>query len=118
MATNDNKWVLSIELHDYVRKLTINGQDKDNQTVMREELNDDDLELVTGGVDRECSLFLADLEQHIQGLQGSGSDHLLLTYNADDDDEAYEQQTREQFMNQRGNIGIDTLGNAVNLGNH
>lgn len=119
MATNNNKQVLSIELHDYVRKLTITGQDNDNQAVMREELNDNDLELVTGGVDRECSPLLADLEQHIQGLQSSGSVYLPLIDNANDDnDEAYEQRTREQFMNQRGNIGIETLGNAVNLGDH
>ncbi len=41
MATNNNKRGLSIELHDFVRELTITGQGNDNQVVICEELNNE-----------------------------------------------------------------------------
>ncbi len=44
------KKVVQIEIGDDVKKLTIEGVDKDQQVVMREELSDDDLDNVTGGV--------------------------------------------------------------------
>jgi hypothetical protein len=44
-----NKRIVSIEIDDEVRKLTIEGQNKDQQVVMREELSDDELGAVAGG---------------------------------------------------------------------
>ncbi len=43
------KHVLHVEINDDVRKLTIEGVDKDQQVVMRQELNEDELKDVTGG---------------------------------------------------------------------
>ncbi len=48
MDTN-NKRIVNIEIDDEVKKLTIEGVDKDQQVVMREELSDDDLDAVAGG---------------------------------------------------------------------
>ena len=50
METDKNKRVVQIKIDDEVRKLTIEGVDKNQQVVMREELSDDDLDNVTGGV--------------------------------------------------------------------
>ena len=51
MGTEDNKKrVVQIAIDDQVKKLTIEGFDKDAQMVMREELSDDDLDNVTGGI--------------------------------------------------------------------
>ena len=44
-----NKRVVQIEIDDKVKKLTIEGMDKDAQVVMREELSDDELDVVAGG---------------------------------------------------------------------
>ena len=43
------KHVLHVEINDDVRKLTIEGVDKDQQVVMRQELNEDELDNVAGG---------------------------------------------------------------------
>ena len=52
MATEGkNKRFVSIEIDDEVKKLTIEGVDKDAQVVMRQELSENDLDLVTGGED-------------------------------------------------------------------
>jgi len=48
MATNEKR-VLSFEIDNDVKKVTITGEDKDQQVVMRKELNEDDLDAVTGG---------------------------------------------------------------------
>jgi hypothetical protein len=50
MEDKNNKRTVSIELNDDVRHLTITGQDKDDQVVMHEELSDEDLDNVAGGV--------------------------------------------------------------------
>ena len=51
MGTEDNKKrVVQIAIDDQVKKLTIEGTGKDAQVVMREELSDDDLDNVTGGI--------------------------------------------------------------------
>ena len=51
MAMEENKKrVVNIEIEDDVRRLTITGQDEHDNVVMREELSDDDLDTVTGGV--------------------------------------------------------------------
>ena len=47
---NNNKRVLSIELDNEVKKVSITGKDGDEKVVMRQELSDDDLEQATGGV--------------------------------------------------------------------
>ena len=44
------KRVVQIEIDDEVKKLTIEGVDKDEQVVMREELSDDELDEVSGGI--------------------------------------------------------------------
>ena len=41
---------MQIEIDDQVRKLTVEGMDKDAQVVMREELSDDELDNVAGGI--------------------------------------------------------------------
>ncbi|MBO7417871.1 MAG: hypothetical protein J6U14_02915 [Bacteroidaceae bacterium] len=41
-----NKKVVQIEIDDNVKKLTIEGMDKDAQVIMREELTDDELDNV------------------------------------------------------------------------
>ncbi|MCR5574759.1 MAG: bacteriocin [Bacteroidaceae bacterium] len=46
---NKEKRVVQIEIDDEVKKLTIEGSDKDQNVVMREELSEDDLDNVTGG---------------------------------------------------------------------
>ncbi len=50
MATEKNKRVVQIEIDDQVKKLTVEGVDKDAQVVMREELSNDELDGVAGGV--------------------------------------------------------------------
>ena len=53
MATEEkNKRVVQIEIDDEVKKLTIEGVDKDAQVVMRQELNDEDLDGAAGGTQR------------------------------------------------------------------
>jgi hypothetical protein len=49
MATEKNKRVVQIEIDDQVKKLTVEGVDKDAQVVMREELSNDELDGVAGG---------------------------------------------------------------------
>ena len=46
---NKDQRVLSIELSDEVKKVSITGTDSDEQVVMRQELNEDDLEQAAGG---------------------------------------------------------------------
>ena len=50
MGTEDNKKrVVQIEIDDEVKKLTVEGVDKDAQVVMKQELSDDELDGVAGG---------------------------------------------------------------------
>ena len=46
-----SKRVVQIEIDDEVKKLTIEGIDKDAQVVMKQELSDDELDGVAGGRD-------------------------------------------------------------------
>ena len=48
MEEKNNKRVLRIELNNNVKKVSITGMDSDEKVVMRQELSEDDLELVTG----------------------------------------------------------------------
>jgi hypothetical protein len=49
MENKKEKRVVQIEIDDNVKKLTITGEDKDQQVVMKEELDDDKLDQVAGG---------------------------------------------------------------------
>ncbi len=49
MATENKKRVVQIEIDDQVKKLTVEGVDKDAQVVMKQELSDKELDVVTGG---------------------------------------------------------------------
>ena len=49
MSTENNKRVVQIEIDDQVKKLTVEGVDKDAQVVMKQELSDKELDNVTGG---------------------------------------------------------------------
>ena len=49
MEENKDKRVLSIELNNNVKHVSITGKDSDEQVVMRQELSEDDLEQATGG---------------------------------------------------------------------
>ena len=49
-AENKYKRVLQVELDNNVKKVAITGVDADDKVVMRQELNEDDLDQVAGGV--------------------------------------------------------------------
>lgn len=49
MEENKDKRVLNIELDVEVKKVFITGLDQDEKVVMKQELNDEDLEQVAGG---------------------------------------------------------------------
>ena len=44
-----DKRVLRVELDDEVKKVSITGKDGDEKVVMRQELDEDELDLATGG---------------------------------------------------------------------
>ncbi|MCR5574141.1 MAG: hypothetical protein K6F78_04895 [Bacteroidaceae bacterium] len=54
MENKKEKRVVQIEIDDNVKKLTITGEDKDQQVVMKEELGDDKLDQVAGGRGEWC----------------------------------------------------------------
>ena len=49
-AENKDKRVLQVELDNNVKKVAITGMDADDKVVMRQELNENDLDNVSGGV--------------------------------------------------------------------
>ena len=49
-AENKDKRVLQVELDNNVKKVAITGKDADDKVVMRQELNENDLDNVSGGV--------------------------------------------------------------------
>jgi bacteriocin-like protein len=49
MEEKKEKRVLRIELDDDVKKVSITGKNGEEKVVMRQELNEDDLDQVTGG---------------------------------------------------------------------
>lgn len=53
MEEQNNKRVLSIELDNEVKKVSITGLGSDEKVVMQQELNEDDLDVVAGGVCRD-----------------------------------------------------------------
>ncbi len=46
---NKDKRVLKVELDNNVKKVAITGVDADDKVVMRQELNEDDLDQIAGG---------------------------------------------------------------------
>ena len=52
------KRVVQIEIGDQVKKLTVEGVDKDQQVVMRQELSDEDLDSVAGGAGKKAVIPL------------------------------------------------------------
>ena len=50
MEENKDKRVLHVELDNNVKKVAITGMDADDKVVMRQELNENDLDNVSGGV--------------------------------------------------------------------
>ena len=53
MAEKKEKRVLTIELDDNVKKVSITGLGDDNQVVMAQKLDEDELDQATGGLPRE-----------------------------------------------------------------
>jgi hypothetical protein len=51
MEENKEKRVLNIELGNDVKKVSITGTNGDEKIVMRQELDEDDIEQATGGYD-------------------------------------------------------------------
>ena len=60
MEEQKDKRVLNIELSNEVKKVSITGKNSDEKVVMRQELDEDDLDMVTGG-----SKSLNDLNFHM-----------------------------------------------------
>jgi len=50
MEGNNGKRVLRVELDKEVKKVSITGMSSDEKVVMRQELNEDELEVATGGI--------------------------------------------------------------------
>ena len=50
MEENKNKRVLQVELGNNVKKVAITGMDADDKVVLRQELNENELDNVSGGV--------------------------------------------------------------------
>ena len=56
MDEKTDKRVLSIELDDDVKKVSITGLGDDNQVVMAQKLDEDELDQATGGMPREVCI--------------------------------------------------------------
>ena len=54
-AENKDKRVLQVEIDNNVKKVDITGKDADDKVVMRQELSEDDLDQIAGGLPR-CAL--------------------------------------------------------------
>ena len=74
MESNKSKRVVQFEIGDNVKKLTIMGENKDQQVVMREVLGEDELEQVTGG---RIQRYYEDESMHHDGPQGIVFTHLF-----------------------------------------
>ena len=70
MIEKSNKRVVNIEIEDDVKCFSITAQDKESKVVMREELSDDDLELVTGGVE-SCDRYDQDTSCSLKNRQNA-----------------------------------------------
>ena len=74
---NNDKRVLRVALDDEVKKVTITGKDADEKVVMRQELNEEDLDNVTGGYGLSCRSDFLPLEydDFFAGLGCPVTDH-------------------------------------------
>ena len=54
MEDNKEKRVLRVELEDTVKKVSITGMDKDEKVVMKQVLDDDELDMAVGGTSAPC----------------------------------------------------------------
>ena len=91
MATEDkNKRLVNIEIEDDVKRLTITGQDDHDQVVMRQELCDEELELVTGGVGLEG------YDEDLEDLTKKELD-FYVQHKSDRDDDDYEKMLNLRF---------------------
>ena len=61
MEEKKEKRVLNIELDENVKKVSITGLGDDNQVVMAQELDEEELDQVAGGVPFECQDHAYDL---------------------------------------------------------
>ena len=55
MEEKKDKRMLSIELDENVKKVSITGLGDDNQVVMKQELDEDELDQATGGLVTPCT---------------------------------------------------------------
>ena len=91
MATEEkNKRLVNIEIEDDVKRLTITGQDEHDQVVMRQELCDEELELVTGGVNHEG------YDEDLEDLTKKELD-FYVQHKSDRDDDYYEKMLNPRF---------------------
>jgi len=72
METNKSRRFMRVEIGDDVKKLTIEGKNKDEQVVMREELSEEDLDAVIGGVDLSKSQNCKNLKEELQNSVSTG----------------------------------------------
>ena len=64
MESNKSKRVVQFEIGDNVKKLTIMGENKDQQVVMREVLGEDELEQAAGGM-RDPYIPVAEIRSQV-----------------------------------------------------
>ncbi|MCR5575103.1 MAG: hypothetical protein K6F78_09845 [Bacteroidaceae bacterium] len=91
MAEDKNKRLVNIEIEDDVKRLTITGQDDHDQVVMRQELCDEELELVTGGVNHEG------YDEDLEDLTKKEEVDFHVQHKSDRDDDYYEKMLNLRF---------------------
>lgn len=78
MEDNKEKRVLNIEISNDVKKVSITGKNGDEKVVMRQELDEDDLDVVTGG-----SKSLKDLHFHMEINENQINEGVIRHFNFD-----------------------------------
>ena len=78
MDEQKDKRVLRIALNNDVKKVSITGKNSDEKVVMRQELDEDDLDVVTGG-----SKSLKDLHFHMEINENQIRDGIIRHVNID-----------------------------------
>ena len=62
---NNNKRMLNIELNDNVKKVSITGMGSDEKVVMKQELDEEELDQATGGSNMDLIKSLDDKEKGV-----------------------------------------------------
>ena len=62
---NNNKRMLNIELNDNVKKVSITGMGSDEKVVMKQELDEEELDQATGGSNMDLIKSLDDKEKEV-----------------------------------------------------